>query len=124
MYMYTYIHICVYTYTHTHTHHHNFCIHLSVDGHLGCFHVLATVKSAAINTGVHASLSIRFSQLGWLSGRKSACNAGDTGDAGLIPRLGRSPGGGHANPLQYSCQENPTDGGWQATVHGVTKSQT
>ena len=57
--------------------------------------------------------------------KKSVCNAGDTGDAGLIPRLGRSPGGGHGNPLQYSCQENPMDGGaWQATVHGVRKSRT
>ena len=42
-----------------------------------------------------------------------------------IPGLGRSPGGGHGNPLQYSCVENPMDrGGWRATVHGVTKSQT
>ena len=61
----------------------------------------------------------------WLSGKKSACNAGDTGDVGSIPRLGRSPGGRHGNPRQYSCQENPMDrGAWQATVHGVTKSQT
>ena len=52
-------------------------------------------------------------------------NAGDTGDAGLIPRLGRSPGGGHGNQLQDSCLENPLDrGAWWATVHGVTKSQT
>ena len=52
-------------------------------------------------------------------------NAGDTGDAGLIPGSGRSPGGGHGNPLQYSCQENPTDrGAWWAAVHGVTKSLT
>ena len=41
------------------------------------------------------------------------------------PRLGRSPGGGHGNPLQDSCLENPMDrGAWQATVHGVAKSQT
>ena len=40
-------------------------------------------------------------------------NAGDIRDAGWIPGLGRSPGGGHGNPLQYSCLENPTDrGGW------------
>ena len=52
-------------------------------------------------------------------------NAGDVRDAGSIPGLGRSPGGGHDNPLQYSCLENPIDrGAWQATVHGVTKSQT
>ena len=46
------------------------------------------------------------------------------GDAGSIPGLGRSPGGGHGNPLQCSCLENPMDrGAWQATVHGVTQSQ-
>ena len=50
-------------------------------------------------------------------------NAGDIGDTGLIPELGRSPGGGNGNPLQYSWLENPMDrGAWQATVHGVTKS--
>ena len=52
-------------------------------------------------------------------------NAGDIRDPGLIPGLGRSPGGGHGNPLQYSCLENPMDSGaWQATVHGVSKSWT
>ena len=45
----------------------------------------------------------------WLSGQESACNAGDTGDMGCIPGLGRSPGGGHGNPLQYSCRENPME---------------
>ena len=61
----------------------------------------------------------------WLSGKESACNAEDTGDIGLIPGSGRSPGGGNDNPLQCSCLENPMDGGaWQATVIGVTKSQT
>ena len=49
-------------------------------------------------------------------------NAGGIRDAGLIPRSGRSPGGGHVNPLQYSCLGNPMDkGAWWATVHGVTK---
>ena len=52
-------------------------------------------------------------------------NAGDIRDAGLIPGLGRSPGGEHGNPLQYSCLENPRDrGAWWATVHGVAKHQT
>ena len=52
-------------------------------------------------------------------------NAEDPRNAGLIPGLGRSPGGGHGNPLQYSCLGNPVDrGAWWATVHGVTKSQT
>ena len=49
-------------------------------------------------------------------------NAGDIRDAGSIPGSGRSPGGEHDNPLQYSCLENPMDrGAWWATVHGVTK---
>ena len=54
--------------------------------------------------------------------KASACNVGDPGS---IPGLGRSPGEGNGNPLQYSCLENPTDGGaWQATAHGVAKSRT
>ena len=49
-------------------------------------------------------------------------NSGATGDAGLILELGRSPGGGCGNPLQYSCLENPTDrGGWQAAVYGLPR---
>ena len=52
-------------------------------------------------------------------------NAGDKRDAGLIPGLGRSPGRGHGNPLQYSCLEHPMDRGtWQAMVHRVAKSWT
>ena len=52
----------------------------------------------------------------------SAC---DVGDPGLIPGLGRSPGEGNGNPLQYSCLENPMDrGAWWAIVHGVPKSRT
>ena len=46
----------------------------------------------------------------------------NAGDAGLIPRSGRSPGGGNGNPLQYSCLENPMDrGAWWATVHGAAR---
>ena len=52
-------------------------------------------------------------------------NAGDVRDWGSIPGSGRPPGGGHGNPLQYSCLENPTDrGAWRATVHRVTESDT
>ena len=59
---------------------------------------------------------------GGSDGKASACNVGDPGS---IPRLGRSPGEGNGNPLQYPCLENPTDRGtWQATVHGVAKSRT
>ena len=52
-------------------------------------------------------------------------NVEAVGNAGSIPRSGRSPGGGNDNPLQYSCQDDPTDkGAWWATVHEVIKSQT
>ena len=65
--------------------------------------------------------------LGWVlgfpggsEGKESTCNAGDPG---RIPGSGRSPGEGHGNPLQYSCQENSMDrGAWLATVHGVAES--
>ena len=59
---------------------------------------------------------------GGSDGKASVCNAGNLGS---IPGLGRSPGEGNGNPLQYSCLENPMDGGdWWATVHGVAKSRT
>ena len=52
-------------------------------------------------------------------------NAGDEGDVRLIPGSGRSPGGGHGNPLQYFHLENPVDrGAWWATVHRVAKNRT
>ena len=52
-------------------------------------------------------------------------NSGDVGDLGAIPGTGRSPGEANGTPLQYSCLENPMDGGaWRAIVHGVAKSWT
>ena len=57
--------------------------------------------------------------------RNPPANAGDTGDAGLIPELGRSPGERNGNPLLYSCLENSMDqGAWQPIVHKFTKSHT
>ena len=59
---------------------------------------------------------------GGSDGKESACNVVNLGS---IPGLGRSLAEGNGNPLQYSCLENSMDiGAWQATVHGVTKSQT
>ena len=56
----------------------------------------------------------------WLSGKGCTCNVEVTGDSGLIPGSGRSPGGRHGDSFQYSCLENPMDrGSWQATVHMV-----
>ena len=58
----------------------------------------------------------------WLSGKELACNATATGDMGPVSGLGRSLGGGHGIPLQYSCLENSMERrAWQATVHGVTR---
>ena len=58
-------------------------------------------------------------------GKESPCQCRRLRIAGSIPRLGKSPEGGHGNPLQYSCLENPIErGAWQATIHWVTKSQT
>ena len=57
--------------------------------------------------------------------KNAPANAGDIRDAGLIPGLGRSPGGVQGNPLQYSCLENPHgQGAWWATAPGITKSGT
>ena len=75
--------------------------------------------------GYDASLCRIWQHLGFpdgLDGKESGCNAEDPGS---IPRLGRSPGEGNGNPLQYSCLENPMNGGaWWATVHVVAKSRT
>ena len=61
----------------------------------------------------------------WFSGKESACNTRATGDTGLIPGLGRSPGGGRGNPFQSSCLENSMDrAACQVVVHRVTESWT
>ena len=60
-----------------------------------------------------------------LETKNPLANAGNARDVGSVPGLGRSPGGGNGNPLEYSCLENPMErGDWQATVHEITKSRT
>ena len=73
-------------------------------------------------TGKFHIYSVIWGFPGGSDGKESACNVGDPGS---IPGLERSPGEGNGFPLQYPCLENPMDrGAWQATVHGVAKSQT
>ena len=61
----------------------------------------------------------------WLSGKESACSAGDAGGTGSTPEWGRSPGEGSGPPLQYSCLENPMDrGAWWDTGHRAAESWT
>ena len=58
------------------------------------------------------------------AGKESTCNTGDTGDAGSIPKLGRSLGEENGNPLQYSCLENlMVRGAWWVTIHRIAKSR-
>ena len=82
---------------------------------------------------VQALLAVPITSLGhsldrlprWLSGKELPANAGNRRDTVSIPGWGRSPGEGNGNPLQYSCLGNPMDrGAWQATIHGVTESDT
>ena len=84
---------------------------------------LKLINQLDLNKYVHIySPTIQRDFTGGSVGKISACNARDTGDFGSIPGLGRSPGGGRTNSLQYSCLENPTDReAWQATVHGIAK---
>ena len=83
----------------------------------------ASLFFVAIKVGLYSGL-FRSSQVAVVVKNPSA-NAGEIRDFGLIPVLGRPPGGGHGNPLQPSCLENSMDrGAWWATVHGVTKSRT
>ena len=75
--------------------------------------------------GSHKRLSCTQGEGDFPGGSDSKVSAYNAGDPGSIPGLGRSPGEGNGNPLQYSCLENPMDGGaWWAIVHGVAKSQT
>jgi len=93
---------------------HIFFIHFSVDGHLGCFHVLSSVSSLIL---------MAYVPFGGLPRGSVVKNPpASAGDMNSIPGSGRSSEGGNGNLLQYSCLENPMDrGAWQATVHRLTK---
>ena len=113
----------------------------SVDGHFVSFHISATINNAGMNIGAHLLFQISTFVSGryiprsritgscgslglpqLFSSEESTYNAGDLSS---IPGLGRSPGGGHSNPLQYSSLESTMDrGAWQATVHRVTSRRT
>ena len=68
---------------------------------------------------------IRYEGVRFHGGSAVKNSSANVGDMGSIPELGRSPGEGNGNPLQYSCLGHPMDrGAWQATVYGVEKSQT
>ena len=85
------------------------------------------LKSMESQTVRHkwATNTLTFTFLGGSEIKNPSANAGIARDSGLIPGSGRSPGGGNANPLQYSCLENPTDrGSWRASFHGVEESPT
>ena len=74
--------------------------------------------------GVFSHTSV-YLCLGGLDGKESTCNAGNPETWDLPLGWEDFPGGGHGNPLQYSCLENPMDGGaWWAAVYGVTESDT
>ena len=110
------IHVCRYTHTHTHTHT-RFAARL-----------LGVTKMSEFCSSEGCIWIEVIPMLGFLGGlvlKNPPASTGDVRDAGSIPGSARSPGGGHDNPLQYSCLEPTTDrGAWQATVHGVTKSRT
>ena len=74
------------------------------------------------NSNLKTVCNILMGFPGGSDSKESACSSGDLG---LIPASGRSPGEGNDKPFQYSCLENPVDrGAWQATIHGVAKSRT
>ena len=101
----------------------------SVSSSLDCSSKLLAGKATTCSLWVFLSphlytLMLLLGFPGGLVGKEPACNAGDAGDMGSIPGSGRSPGGGHSNPLQYSCLENPMDrGAWWAIAHN-SQSQT
>ena len=98
------------------------CTNLGISA-VGVFFLLIPIVTLCGTIYILQGVTLRIwaSQVALLV-RNLPANAGDVRDAGSIPGMKRSPGGGHGHPLQYSCLENPMDrGAWWATVHGVTK---
>ena len=110
------------------------CVRLEMSLSLNCDLATAqNIKLSLFLLFLHPfSLSIfkfailfKWASLVSLMVKNTPANAGHLRDMHLTPGLERSPGGGHGNPLQYSCLENPMDrGAWRATVHRIAKSQT
>ena len=85
---------------------------------------IAAHQASLFSTTSQTLLKLRASQVA-LGVKSMPTDAGDIRDVGSIPGLGKSPGGGNGNSLQYSCLEDPMDReSWRATVHSITKSQT
>ena len=87
---------------------------------------MSSIASLNLKTMVHSGcITLHWASQVVVHSKEPTCNAGDTRDSGSVPGWGRSPGGGHSNPLQYSCLENSMDrGAWSTTVPGVAESQT
>ena len=104
----------------------------SVNANRSISFLLTTAKNPVLSEAIYIQYILQYISVAlyWTSQvvlvvKNPPANAGDIRDAGWIPASGRSPGGRHGNPLQYSCLENPIDrGAWLATVHGTAKSQT
>ena len=87
--------------------------------------VMNKLKGLDLLDRVPEELQMTVHNVALPGGSDDKASVNNAGDPGSIPGLGRSPGEANGNPLQYSCLENPMDGGAsQATVHGVTKSRT
>ena len=105
--------------------------HSASRGDLSCFFLIPSERAPLSYLRCRVSPLSKISMIALgasqvaLAVKNPSASAGDIRDVGLIPESGRSPEGGHSNPLQYSCLKNSMDrGAWQATVHGVLKSWT